>query len=49
MVNVLSVCDSVGEASAWPIVFVTVFGSFLVVDVGLTAFALFRSVDQGVR
>ena len=41
--DVLSVCGP-SEPSYWPIAFVALFASFLSIDVGITAFSLYRSV-----
>lgn len=45
MVDVVSVCESTQrDATYWPVVFVVLFASFLSVDVGLTAYALWKGV-----
>jgi len=49
MVDVVAVCQTaIGQenASYWPVVFVVMFASFLSVDVGLTAYSLWRSVNS---
>ena len=48
MVDVAAVCQTAaahGNAAYWPVVFVAMFASFLSVDVGLTAYSLWRSVN----
>lgn len=47
--DVVAVCQTANDqanASYWPVVFVVVFASFLSVDVGLTAYSLWRSVNS---
>jgi hypothetical protein len=50
MVSVLAVCDTAlngsGNAPYWPIVFIVIFASFLGVDIGLTAYALWKGVSS---
>ena len=49
MVDVVAVCQTATgqeNASYWPVVFVVMFASFLSVDVGLTAYSLWRSVNS---
>lgn len=49
MVNVIELCQTASvheNASYWPLVFVITFASFLSIDVGLTAYSLWRSVNS---
>ena len=50
MVSVLAVCESAlsssGTSPYWPVVFIVIFASFLAVDIGLTAYALWKGVSS---
>lgn len=50
MVDVLAACNTAtgsdGPTAYWPIVFIVLFASFLAVDVGLTAYAMWRGVSS---
>lgn len=49
MVSVVALCnaasDDSGSSPYWPAAFIALFASFLLVDVGLTAYAVFRGVS----
>ena len=50
MVSVVALCSTAlsdsGASPYWPVVFIVLFASFLLVDVGLTAYALFKGVSS---
>ena len=48
MVEVLSVCNSRSEsdASSLQVAFIVMFASFLTIDIGLTAYSVWRGVNS---